>query len=97
MHVGFGTQQDLLSILRKDCLNQKNVKKIRIDARKFLITLLEKIFDKNAMSFNRVKYVSVLDPKVLASHPLDVSKSLFQSLLFTLAHLEIIYVHHKLI
>ena len=59
----------------------------RIDAREFLVTLLEKMFDKNPISFHLFKYASVLDPKVLVSQPLDVCKSLFQRLLFTLVHL----------
>ena len=37
-----------------------------------------------------VKYGSVLDLKVLVSQPLDVCKSLFQRLLFTLVYLKII-------
>ena len=69
MHVGFGTQQELLSILKKDCATHKDVNKFRIDAREFLVTLLEKMFDKNPISFNIVKYASILDPNVLFSQP----------------------------
>ena len=38
MHVGFGTQQELLSILKKDCATHKDINKFRIDAREFLVT-----------------------------------------------------------
>ena len=84
MFVGFGTQQELLSILKKDCVPHKDVSKFRTDAREFLVTLLEKMFDKNPISFNIVKYASVLDPKILLSQPLNVCKSLFQRLVFAL-------------
>ena len=77
MHGGFGTQQELLSILRKDCTTHNDVNKFQIDPREFLVTLLEKMFDKNPISFNIVKYPSVLDPKVLVSQSLYVCKSLF--------------------
>ena len=90
MHVSFGTQQELLSILKKDCATHKDANKFRIDAREFLVTLLERMFDKNPISFSIVKYESVLHPKVFLSQPLDVCKSLFQKLLFTLVHLKII-------
>ena len=43
MHVGFGTQQKLLSILEKDCTTHKDVNKFRIDAKEFLVTLQEKL------------------------------------------------------
>ena len=47
IHVGFGMQQELLSILKRDCVTQNDVNKFRIDAREFLVALLEKMFDKN--------------------------------------------------
>ena len=89
MHVAFGMQQELLSILKRDCVTRKDVNKFRIDAREFLVALLEKMFDKNPISFNIVTYASVLDPKVLQPQPLDLCKSLFQSLLFSLVHLKL--------
>ena len=56
-----------------------------------LVKLLMKMYDKNPILFNVVKYASVLDPKFLVSEPLDVCKSLFQMLLFTLINLKIVY------
>ena len=56
-----------------------------------LVKLLKKMYDKNPILFNVVKYASVLDPKFLVSEPLDVCKSLFQMLLFTLINLKIVY------
>jgi len=41
MHVGFGAQQDLLSILRKDSAALEDLNKFRLEAREFLVTLLE--------------------------------------------------------
>ena len=67
MHAGFGTQQELLSILKKDCATHKDVNIFRINAREFLVTLLEKTLDKNSIPLNIVKYASVLDLKVLLS------------------------------
>ena len=53
------------SILKKDFAIHNDVNKFRIDAREFLVTLLENISDTNPVPFNVVKYASVLDPKVL--------------------------------
>ena len=77
MHVGFGTQQEFLSILKKDCATHSDESKFWIDESEFPDFLLESMFDKNPVSFNIFKYGSVLDPKVLVSQPLDICKSLF--------------------
>ena len=87
MYVGFATQQELSSILKKDCVTYNDLNKFRIDAKQVLMRLLEKMFDKNLLYISIVKYASVLDPGVLVSQPLDVCKSLFQRLLITLLHL----------
>ena len=65
MHVSSGTQQERLSTLKRDCATHNDINKFRIDEIEFLVTLLEKAFDKNPISLNIVKYASVLDPKVL--------------------------------
>ena len=66
MHVGFATQEELLSILKNDYTTHKNANKFRIDAREFLVTLLKKMFDKNSVEYI-FKYASV--PKVFVSQP----------------------------
>ena len=63
MHVGFGTLDELQSLLRKDLISHADINKFRIEAREFLVTLLEKMFRKNPLSFNIVKCMSVFDPK----------------------------------
>ena len=90
MYVGFGTQQELLSILKKELATHADVNKFRVDAREFLITLLKKMFHKNPISFSIVKYASVLDPKVLVTQPLDACKLMCQRLLYNLVHLKMI-------
>ena len=60
IYVAFGTQQDLLSILKKDCANHNDVNKFWIDIREFLVTLSEKIFDKNPILFNIVICISAI-------------------------------------
>ena len=74
MHVSFGTQQELLSTLKRDCAAHNDINKFQIDEREFLVTLLEKAFDKNPISFNIVKYAPVLDPKVLGSMQIIVPR-----------------------
>ena len=93
-HIGFGAQQELLSILRKDSAAVEDINKFRLEARKFLITLLEKMFNKSHISFNIVKRAAVLDPKFFLLRPLDVYKSVLQRLLFTLVQLKIICSSH---
>ena len=44
MHVGFDTLDELQSILRKDSISHIGINKFRIEAREFLVTLLEKMF-----------------------------------------------------
>ena len=80
VYAGFGTQQELLYILKKDCATHSNAKKFRIDAKEFQVTLLKKMLNKNPILFSLVKYASVLDPKVLVLQPLNICKSLFQRL-----------------
>ena len=58
LRVGFGTLDELQSLLRKDLISQADINKSRIEAREFLVTLLEKMFRKNPLSFNIVKYMS---------------------------------------
>ena len=95
MYVGFGTQQELLSILKKDCITYSDLNDFRIDAREFLVTLLEKMFDKDPVSFNIVKYISVLDSTVGITTPgcmqIVVPKTALYSCPFKNS------VHHKLI
>ena len=66
MHVGFGTLDELQSLLRKDLISHADINKFRIEAREFVVTLLEKMFRKNPLSFNIVKYMS--QHLVYASH-----------------------------
>ena len=98
MHVGFGTLDELQSLLRKDLISQADINKSRIEAREFLVTLLEKMFRKNRLSFNIVKYISfnivkymsVFDPKVLLNQAPSVCKSLFGKLVCALVGSKII-------
>ena len=80
MHVGFGTLDELQSLLDKDLISDADIIKFRIEAREFLVTLLEKMFRKNLLSFNIVKYMSVFDPKVLLNQAPSVWKSFFGKL-----------------
>ena len=76
MHVGLGTLDELQSLLSMDLISHADINKFCIKAKGFLVTILEKMFRKNLLSFNIVKYMSVLDPKVFkhlvyASHYLE--------------------------
>ena len=77
LHIGFGTLDELQSLLRKDLISHADINKFRIEAREFVDTLLEKMFRKNPLSFNILKYMLVFDPKVLLSQAPSVCKSLF--------------------
>ena len=82
MYVGFVTYSDLSNF--------------RIDAREFLVTLLlVKMFDKDPISLNIVKYVSILDSSVGITTPrcmqIIVPKAALYSCSFKNS------VHHKLI
>ena len=46
MHVGFGTLDELQSLLRKDLISHGDINKFRIEVREFLVTLLERCFEK---------------------------------------------------
>ena len=65
MHVSFDTQQELLSIFKKDFATHNDINKFQIDERKCLVTLMVKIRDKNSVLFSVVKCTFVLNPKVL--------------------------------
>ena len=57
MYVGFGTLDELQSLLRKDLISHTDINKFRIEAREFLATLLEKMFRKNPLSFNIYQFL----------------------------------------
>ena len=76
MHVGFATLQELQSLRRKDLVSQVDVNKFRVEVKEFVVVLLEKMFCKNPISYNFVKYASIFDPKVLLSQPSNICKSL---------------------
>ena len=74
IHVGFVTLDELQSLLRKDLISLADIIKFRIETREFLVTLQEKMFRKNPLSFNIVKYMSVFNPKVLLNQAPSVCK-----------------------
>ena len=90
MNVGFGTLDELQSLLRKDLISQADINKFLIEAREFLVTSLEKMFRKNLHSFNIVRYMSVFDPKVLLNQASRVCKSLFGKLMCALVGSKIV-------
>ena len=45
--LGFAAEQELRTILRKDIETRKDINKFRGEARKFLVTMLKKLFSKN--------------------------------------------------
>ena len=63
MHVGYGTLDELQSLLRKDLTSHADINNFRIEPREFVVTLLEKMFQRNPLSFNIVKYMSILIQK----------------------------------
>ena len=73
IHVGFVTLDEVQSLLRKDLISHADINKFRIETREFLVTLQEKMFRKNPLSFNIVKYMSVFNPKVLLNQAPSVS------------------------
>ena len=77
-------------LVEKDCATHNDINKFQIDERKCLVTLMVKIRDENSVLFSVVKCTFVLDPKVLVWQPLDIKKSLFKRLLYTLFFLKII-------
>ena len=89
-HVGFGILDELQSLFRKDLISHADINKFHIEAKEFLVTLLEKMFRKNPLSFNIVKYMSVFDPKVLLNQAPRVCKSLFGKLVCALVGSKII-------
>ena len=84
MHVGFGTLDKLQSLLPKGLISHAAINKFRIEARELIVTLLEKMFRKNHLLLNIVKYMSVFDPKVLLNRAPIVCKSLFGKLVCAL-------------
>ena len=90
MNVGFGTLDELQSLLRKDLISQADINKFLIEGREFLVTSLEKMFRKNLLSFNIVRYMSVFDPKVLLNQASRVCKSLFGKLMCALVGSKIV-------
>ena len=45
--LGFAAEQELRTIVRKDIKTRKVINKFRGEARKFLVTMLKKLFIKN--------------------------------------------------
>ena len=90
MHLGFGTLDEIQSLLRNDLASQANISRFRVEAREFLVAMMEKIFQKNPLSFQFVQYATVFDPKVLLNQALGDCKPLFGKLMRVLVGLKIV-------
>ena len=90
MHLGFGTLDEIQSLLRNDLAYQANISRFRVEAREFLVAMMEKIFQKNPLSSQFVQYATVFDPKVLLNQAPGDCKSLFGKLMRVLVGLKIV-------
>ena len=90
MHLCFGTLDEIQSLLRNDLASQANISRFRVEAREFLVAMMEKIFQKNPLPFQFVQYVTVFDPKFLLNQASGDCKSLFGKLMRVLVGLKIV-------
>ena len=90
MHLGFGTLDEIQSLLHNDLASQANISRFRVEAREFFVATMEKIFQKNPPSFQFVQYATVFDPKVLLNQAPEDCKSLFGKLMHVLVGLKIV-------
>ena len=90
MHLGFSTLDEIQSLLHNDLASQANISLFRVEAREFLVAMMEKIFQKNLLSFQFVQYATAFDPKVLLNQAPGDCKSLFGKLMPVLVGLKIV-------
>ena len=90
MHLGFGTLDEIQSLLHNDLASQANISRFCVEAREFLVAMMEKIFQKNHLSFQFVQHATVFDPKVLLNQAPGDCKSLFGKLMRVLVGLKIV-------
>ena len=90
VHLGFGILDEIQSLLCNDLASQANISRFRVEAREFLVAMMEKIFQKNPLSFQFVQYATIFDPKVLLYQAPGDCKSLSGKLMHVLVGLKIV-------
>ena len=65
--IGFAAETSLRELKRQDNIENREVKKLLIDCRSFLISMIQKIFQRSPLKSSVIKNVRVFDPKVMIS------------------------------
>ena len=88
--VGFATEKSLSDLLKKDLVDEKKVKEFVKKCRKFLVSVLQKIFERSPPQSAVVRSSRIFDPKVVVSYSASDSEKCLKGLIHQLMSLSIL-------
>ena len=75
MNVGFSTTAAIVDLRKKDLVTKKQIADFFSDVIIFLVSLIEKIFERSPISYLIVRYASIFDPKEMISVDAELLQS----------------------
>ena len=88
--VGFATEKSLSDLMKKDLVDEKKVKEFVKKCRKFLVSVLQKIFERSPPQSAVVRSSRIFDPKVVVSYSASDSEKCLKGLIHQLMSLSIL-------
>ena len=74
-NVGFSTTAVIADLRKKDLVTKKQIADFFSDVITFLVSLIEKMFDRCPISYSVVRYASIFDPKEMISVDAELLQS----------------------
>ena len=75
MNVGFSTTAVIADLRKKDLVTKKQIADFFSDVITFLVSLIEKMFERCPISYSVVRYASIFDPKEMISVDAELLQS----------------------
>lgn len=81
IELGFGVKNIIKDLKRKDTITNKEVAEFKIEAQRFIISVLQKLFERSPIKSDFVRFCSIFDPAVILSCEKKVLQKRFKLLL----------------
>ena len=88
--VGFATEKSLSNLMKKDLVDVKKVKEFMKKCRMFLVSMLQRIFERSPFQSTVVRSSRIFDPKVIVSYFASDCEKYLKGLLHQLMSLRIL-------
>ena len=81
INIGFGAKALITDLKQKDIINNSAIAKFLTESSTFVVTILNKLFNKSPAGSNVVRNASILDPNVVVSEKSEVLQRTLKGLL----------------